>query len=281
MYNNTNIRNEILTLGKLNQIAPSIFASQEREGLSSKYNFIPTIEVVKELENEGWLPVKAMESRVRNEVNQGYQKHMVRFRSFNERIQDKLMVGDSFIELVLTNSHNGLSSFIFNLGLFRLACSNGLVVSEGSFDSAHIRHNSYDAKKVLEICSGIVQKAPVIISDVEKMQAIDLTPSEQIIFAESAKQLRFDNPNEIDTDRVLRPRRMSDSGNDLWRTFNRTQENLTKGGILYSRYNESGRYTGTNHTREVKAIDNNIKLNQALWVLAERMAELKNNQIPA
>jgi len=78
MNNSTNTINQVLTLSKMEQIAPSIFSSAPKEGLSSKYNFIPTVQVIKEMEKEGWLPVKATESRTRNEINQGYQKHMVR-----------------------------------------------------------------------------------------------------------------------------------------------------------------------------------------------------------
>ena len=271
----TSTINQALTLGKLEQIAPSIFQSSAKDGLSTKYNFIPTIEVVKEMEKEGWLPVKAVESKTRNENNEGYQKHMVRFRNFNERVNQQLVVGDTFVELVLTNSHNGLSSFVFNLGLFRLACSNGMVVAESSFDSARIRHNSYDATKVIDICAETVTKAPMITAGVEMMQAIELTPQEQLIFANAAKPLRFDKPNEIETERILLPNRSADKGNDLWKTLNRTQENLIKGNVRYDRYNEAGRYQGRGRTREVKSIDGNVKLNQALWTLAEEMAKLK------
>lgn len=275
MYNSTSTINQALTHSKLNYLAPSIFSSQAKETLSSKYNFIPTIQVVKEMEREGWLPVKAIESRTRNEMNQGYQKHMVRFRNFNEDLNNKLMVGDTFVELVLTNSHNGLSSFIFNCGLYRLACSNGMVVSESTFDSAHIRHNSYDATQVIDICAETVKKAPAITGSVEKMKNIELTQMEQIIFANAAKPLRFDKPEQIESERILLPHRTSDRGDDLWKVYNRTQENLIKGNVRYDRRDENGRYQGRSHTREVKAIDNNLRLNQALWTLAEEMAKLK------
>lgn len=278
MYNSTSTINQALTLGKLNQLAPSIFSTNAKDGLSSKYNFIPTVQLVKEMEKEGWLPVKAIESRTRNELNQGYQKHMIRFRNFNEQQNQKLTVGDTFIELVLTNSHNGLSSFIFNCGLYRLACSNGMVIAESSFDSAHIRHSSYDAKEVIDICAETVKRAPMITGSIENMKSIELTPEEQLIFANAAKPLRFDKPNEIDNERILRPRRHADEGNDLWKTFNRVQESLVKGNISYDRFDPAGRYQGRSHTREVKSIDGGMKLNQALWTLAEEMSKLKTSQ---
>jgi hypothetical protein len=277
MYNFTNTINQALTHSKLERLAPSIFSAQAKDTLTNRYNFIPTIQVVKEMEHQGWLPVKAMESRTRDEMNQGYQKHMVRFRNFNEQITDKLAVGDTFVELVLTNSHNGLSSFVFNCGLYRLACNNGMVISENSFNSAHIRHNSYNAKEVIDICSETVRKAPQITGRIEDMKAIELTPQEQFIFANAAKPLRFNKPEEIDTEKILLPQRMSDKGNDLWTVYNRLQENLIKGNVRYDRRDANGRYKGRGHTREVKAINANLKLNQALWTLTEEMAKLKTD----
>ena len=47
-----------------------------------------------------------------------------------------------------------------------------------------------------------------------------------------------------------------------------------RGGIKGTKNDEDGRVRKTT-TRPVKAIDRNIQLNQALWYLTEKMAELK------
>ena len=70
---------------------------------------------------------------------------------------------------------------------------------------------------------------------------------------------------------MLQPRRYADNGTDLWKTFNRVQENLTKG--IRGRVDRStGQRTGS---RGIKSIDGDVKLNRALWAMAEKMAELK------
>lgn len=65
---------------------------------------------------------------------------------------------------------------------------------------------------------------------------------------------------------ILSPRRWQDESNDLWTTYQRIQENLIKGGL-------SGRSAkgGRTHTRAVRGIDGDVKLNRALWVMAEAM----------
>jgi hypothetical protein len=55
--------------------------------------------------------------------------------------------------------------------------------------------------------------------------------------------------------------------------MNVVQENVIKGGLSAMR--RDGRETRRVTTREVRGIDQDVKLNRALWQLAERMAELK------
>ena len=54
--------------------------------------------------------------------------------------------------------------------------------------------------------------------------------------------------------------------------MNVVQENVIKGGIR-APYNP--RATRRSSMRSVKGIDQDVRLNRALWQLAERMAELK------
>jgi hypothetical protein len=61
--------------------------------------------------------------------------------------------------------------------------------------------------------------------------------------------------------------------------LNVVQENVIKGGLhgfQQSIDKQTGRKTARRvTTREVKGIDQDVKLNRAMWMLAERMAELK------
>ena len=70
----------VLTEDNLRTLAPSIFAQNPISDVSNRYQFIPTFEVVKRLQNEGWLPTSVQESYVRNQENQRYQRHHIRFQ---------------------------------------------------------------------------------------------------------------------------------------------------------------------------------------------------------
>lgn len=74
---------------------------------------------------------------------------------------------------------------------------------------------------------------------------------------------------------MLAPRRHADAGNDLWRTFNRVQENAIRGGMSAWDRDAAGHRRRTT-TRDVNGIDADVRINKALWMLGERMAQIKN-----
>ena len=125
-------------------VEPSNFASvvqtAHAEDVSEKYRFIPTFEVLNVLEKEGWKPANIREARVLDSNNNGFQKHIVRLRNPDVKIENK---DNLFPEIILTNSHNGLSSFQIMAGIFRLVCSNGLCVADSMFETTKIRHQGY------------------------------------------------------------------------------------------------------------------------------------------
>jgi hypothetical protein len=65
------------------------------------------------------------------------------------------------------------------------------------------------------------------------MRAITLDEGESEVFARAALALKYDDnkPAPITESQILMPRRFDDRRPDLWSVFNRTQENLTKGGL--------------------------------------------------
>lgn len=106
------------------------------------------------------------------------------------------------------------------------------------------------------------------------MTAISLKAEESNAFAKAALSLRYDpndrKPAPITESQILAPRRNADTGADLWTTFNRVQENLVRGGLNARTTN--GRRA---RTREVTGIDQSVKVNRALWLLADEMRKIK------
>jgi hypothetical protein len=247
--------------------APSIFATTPINGVSSRYAFIPTIKVVDVFRDNGWYPVEVRENKVRIDDKKGYQKHLIRFRHFDYLLTKE----DDIPEIILTNSHDKTSSFVIKLGVFRFVCENGLVVASSMFESFNIRHIGYNAFRVEEAIAKIVAYLPELIQKIKLYKSINLSPAEQLSFAKAAKEIRFEQHQEIDLSSMLKVRREGDYGDDLWRVFNRIEESCIRGGIK-----GKNTLTGRNFTsKPVTNIDKQLKINENLFELTHKIANIK------
>jgi len=268
-----NSNSAILSDEDLKRRAPSVFALDAHGSTSARYTQIPTIQVVDALRAEGWQPVFASESRVRDESKFGYAKHLLRFRHAND-LARVVGVNEKYSEIVMLNSHDGSSSYQLHAGIFRLACSNGMVVSESTLDPQRVRHSGDVVGNVIEGVFSIVDHLPEVEGKIDTFRRIQLSSAEQQALAKASIATRWDEAAPVVPGEVLRVRRHGDQGADLWTVFNRIQENMIRGGLRGITLAANGRPKRTT-TREVKSVTENVRLNKALWTLADEMAKLK------
>ena len=261
---------KFLTNDSIAKIAPSVFAEAPASSVSSKYTFVPTTQVLDTMASAGWLPVRAQENRVRLEGKRGFQRHILRLR---HRDAQDMKVGDSLPEIVLTNSHDGLAAFELSLGLFRLVCSNGLVVANGMFESARIKHIGYRDEEVIDVVARIMSATPQLTENVQTLQSTVLESHEQLALAQGALSLRWeDGEAPVQAKDLLRKSRWEDNAPTIWNTYNTVQENVLRGGLRG--YNAAGRRTST---RAVASITEDVRLNKALWSMAQALANHKKS----
>ena len=251
-----------------NQIArhaPSVLALEPHESRGDRYQFIPTIDVIDGLRREGFEPFEVRQTRCRIEGKRAFTKHMVRLRH-----ADMISGKGETPEIVLINSHDGTSSYQLLAGIFRMVCSNGLIAGDVT-DDVRIRHSGNIVNDVIEGSFRVLDNIKLVTDRIDQYRSVELTPHEQVAFAQAAQQLRWgDNAPLRQAEQIIQPRRFEDRQNNLWSVFNRAQENLIKGGLAGR--SASGRRTST---REVGGVNENVKLNRALWTLADRLAQFK------
>jgi len=263
--NSNALRSNIpLDNSQLFRIAPSIFANEAHESRSSRYTYIPTIDVLDGLRKEGFQPFFVAQSRSRIEGKSEFTKHMLRLRQTEEIEKSEAN------EIILINSHDGTSSYQMMAGCFRFVCQNGMVTGD-IVEDIRVRHKGNIVHNVIDAAYTIVDDFEQVTESIDGMKSTLLLPEEQEIFASAALSLKYDeNEAPITPNQLLSTRRIADRNPDLWSNFNRVQENIMRGGLR-------GRTASGNKTttREVKSIDNNVKLNKALWILADGMRQLK------
>jgi hypothetical protein len=267
-----------MTDEQIRLVAPSVFAATAHESRSERYSYIPTSEVLAGMRREGFECVAAKQGNTRVEGKADYTKHMMRFRPVGSDLVEA-KIGGLYPEVVIVNSHDGTSSYNVMPGVMRLVCLNGLLVADKAHESLRVHHKGDVVSKVIEGSFEVIEESRKAIETAGIWSGIRLDRDEQQIMAEAAHVIRFgDKDGETETaiqpSQLLRVRRADDNDNSLFTVQNVIQENVIRGNLTAWGRDANNRQRRVT-THEIKGIDQDVKLNRALWLLAERMAELK------
>jgi len=249
----------IYTPELIKSTAPSVFATSPSPKMTGKYTFVPTEEVIEFFDREGW-----QVSSVKQTGKGIHSLHEIKFRN-----GELPKVGDTLVEAVIRNSHNGSAAFSMGAGLFRLVCSNGLTVPTAVAEKFTMRHNQFQLDDVKQLADAFSKKLPMIEQSVGRMMSRELTTDEKIDFVRESAKIRFNSEktlNDLEILGLLTPNRKDDEGDDMWKVFNVIQEKFIRGGVRVT--NNRGKVT------KMKGIENIISqnnINTKLWELAETM----------
>jgi len=273
MMISNNSADQVMTIDQLKKEVPFAFLDAPTRKVSSKYVHVPTSRVIEDLMSMGWQPVQAAQRRGRAGKTSVFSKHMIKFQNPNLIIKGN-EGDDVFPQIILTNSHDGTQSFKFMMGLYRLVCSNGLVIADEEFASFKIRHMGYSFEDLQGLITNAVEELPKKVEVINTMKNIELTEKQQkdlafkafllrqgiALESEQAKEVKISD--EV-LENILETQRAEDAGSDLWVTFNRVQEAITQGGF-------QGALQGAKirKVRKIKSFEKDLKLNQQLFDLA-------------
>ena len=236
-------------------------------GLSEHYSFVPTMNVINDLRELGYEVVDAKQVKARKKSTNGYQKHMITF----EHPKYKVEGSKEYPQILLTNSHDGGNAFTLSAGIFRLVCSNGLVIKTEDYGSARLVHKGYSFEAVQTLVKEFEATVAEVLNKITEMKKVQLTKDQQIEFAKQAALLRFksksyneDNIEKVvNLDDLLNVERKEDAGNGLYEVFNRVQESLINGKYTYLGTKDKPR-----KARPIKNFKQNIEVNKKLSELA-------------
>ena len=262
-----------LTKDQLRELCPVAFKNAPTNpNVTDKYLFVNTETIVDDLAKLGWKPVSAAmrKSRGKDTI---FSKHMISFQNPDIKITAK--DGDNaFPRIIMTNSHDGLQAFKFSVGIFRLVCSNGLVVADEKFSDFKIRHKGYTFAELRDVVAQAVKDLPNKVEVLNKMRTKILTKDEKQKLAldamliragitpDSDKAKKFEYDEETIED-ILEPKRNEDKGDDLWKVFNVIQEKITQG-----EFHAALKGAKVRKVRKIKSFEKDLQVNKELFKLA-------------
>ena len=176
-------------------------AEINRLGLSKHYSFVPTMNVVNDLRALGYEVVDAKQVKARKKSTNGYQKHMITF----EHPKYKVEGVEEYPQLLLTNSHDGGNAFQLSAGIFRLVCSNGLVIKTEDYGSQRLIHKGYSFEAVQQMVNEFIEVIDETMTRITAMKRTKLSEDQMTEFAKQAALLRFTSKsyNEDNIDKVV------------------------------------------------------------------------------
>ena len=232
---------KFLTEDEIRQRCPLVFAtSPTNSKVSEKYTVANTYTVIQDIEKLGWKVVRAAQRRATKESSGRFSYHMVALQNPDIKITKQVDGGEEIVEcfpqIILTNSHDGLSCFQFRVGLYRCICSNGLVISDAELSEFKIRHIYYSFENLRAVVGRILEALPSKVERMSQMSNVLLSEDQKLDFAKKALSIRKGvKEEELQADEetykdLLTPVRKEDEGSSLWNVYNVLQEKIVKGG---------------------------------------------------
>jgi hypothetical protein len=240
-----------ISLNSLRERVPAIFTKTPSPKVSNRYSFADSEYYLQKFIDADWTIHSA-----RQVSKSEYAPHQVILRN-----KDIATVGDLLPQLIFTNSHNGIKKMTMDTGIYRLVCSNGLVVPTSITQSLSIKHIDLGDSTTDTIVNSFYEKIPIIMNNIDRMRNKILTNDEIDNFTYNALQIRFINAVGININDVVKPSRIEDYSDDLWTVFNVVQEKLIRGGI---------QLPSKRHSRPINNFVNDNDINTKLWQLAEQ-----------
>ena len=274
-----------ITKDDIRRLAPVALVEKPTRTVSDKYVMHNTETVIDDLAALGWKPTQASQRTSRNpESPSRFSPHMIKFANPDVVVKGKTDANITFPQIVLTNRHDGLGAFKFMAGMFRLVCSNGLVIATSTFASVAIPHKGYSFEDLRKVVGERTAALPETVEFMNQMKQHKLDVGQRRKLALDGLLLRAGiAPTTTEADEyereyingeliqsILTPVRKEDAGTDLWSTFNVIQEKIVKG------FEGGGR-----KVKSLKSFEKDLDLNSKLFSSALAMMPTAEVEIVA
>ena len=280
-FSDNNLSTNFLSMDDLRKACPAAFkTTPTNPGVSERYVHANTATVIEDLAKLGWYPVQAKQCRPKKGSKGIRSFHMIALQNPDVKIckpvtditGETTEIVDSYPRIILTNSHDGFNSFKFMVGLFRMVCSNGLILCSDEMVNMSIRHINYSFEALRTVVSSAIEQIPYIVNTMNTMKNTKLSEAEKKELATAVVKIRKDveddekfSIDEATVMDILEPVRDEDNSDDLWTVFNVCQEKMIKGGFQSTGKNDKAR-----KQRKITSIKKDIDYNQRLWEIAMR-----------
>jgi hypothetical protein len=174
------------------------------------------------------------------------------------------------IQFYLRNSNCGDLSVRIGCAIFRIACSNGLIIKSDILPEMSIRHTDKNFNNnVFDAIYTIKNKADHVTDLIEKYKSISVDENISESFSNKILDLRMNDKYSL-INGPSNIRRNEDKSSDLWTVFNIAQENLIRGTNNVLVFNNESKERELITLRKITGLHSELELNKSAWELLEK-----------
>lgn len=241
--------------------------------LSQRYTLIETRPVIEALAPLGWEATSSAVMRRNKGSSRSVDtaKHLVRLQRPADRTTTDIP------QVVIVNSHDGSSPWLFLIGLHVWVCSNGCISNREGW-TTRLKHIGLTLQGVIDSILSLAGKFPELLAARDAYQAIKLTDGQALDFATRAIRLRFDESVQVSPLAVLRNPYVGQEPSTLWGCYQTVQRHLLGGG--FHSYDSTRKGSGIRKARPINAIGESVNVNRGLWELLDSFGNALTPAVP-
>lgn len=271
-----------MELAEIAEICPAVLTETAAPETSGRYGFINTMDAMQILGDYGFRPTQATQRPSRKASHKPFAMHAISFAHDSDLGQSNW---ESRPEVTIFNSHDGKACLSLYAGVYRAICSNHLLGGDGF--KSKMRHSHTTANGFESMLKETAANLPRMMQRVAALQETTVDDQSAIDFAYNAAALRWERAhpeqakpgayfNHQTVRDMFQANRYEDQGANAWKTFNRIQENIMRGGpsivSLTSRAKETGQGWKLRKSKAITSLPKTIDINRKLWDLADALA---------
>jgi hypothetical protein len=254
----------ILTNNAVPSVASILNNERDREKTTERYQETDDLGVITTLNDHGWFIKEYQQVNPHKKYSEKsvFKPYMATYKNANF----PKLAGQGELTVLQRGAHDGTKRFVLDLGFFKWACLNGLVVGERLFEPVNIKHIGDIPSQLGTLLDKINDVVPQVYGTIQEMTRIILTDDQKYDFASRAIALRYpDGKTGVNPKDVLQVRRTDDANDSLWSVMNAVEENLIKAGSFHFTTKNNVRRA----SRAIKNIDLQYKINTGIWEISE------------
>ncbi len=224
--------------------------------VSDKYRFVSSDSIIKKITGTGLIHLGTSWAKLRTDPSKrkGQQKHVMAFGKES---------GEG-LRILVTNDHEGRNALKFDIGYFRAACANGIIVGKSVWSYKHSHRRMLYVSRIVEEA---LYHAAGMEQGIDLMREHECTSGDQAVLLKALSTLR---KHDIRATSIV-PQRRADHSQDLWTQYNMYQEYAMRGGYDHfildkagNRKTEGGEFK-TRQAQVLNGFQPQFTVNAGLW----------------